>query len=190
MSEVGSSVNVAPPLVTACTALPPKGAPSPWDGPAANKSPLRCVYSAGFTLLELLVVVAIMAIASAGVSFAMRDSSQTQLEREAQRLAALLESARAQSRSSGVPVRWRVTEQGFVFEGLPADTLPHNWIAPGIVALGSGDAAAGPASLQLGPEPIIGKQSVTLSAGASGRTLRIATDGLRPFAVEPLEPAS
>lgn len=146
--------------------------------------------SGGFTLLELLVVVAIMAIASAGVSFAMRDSSQTQLEREAQRLAALLESARAQSRSSGVPVRWRVTEQGFVFEGLPADALPHNWIAPGIVAQRAGDTAAGPASLQLGPEPIIGKQSITLSAGASGRTLRIATDGLRPFAVEPLEPAS
>ena len=145
--------------------------------------------SRGFTLLELLVVVAIMAIASAGVSFAMRDSSQTQLEREAQRLAALLESARAQSRSSGVPVRWRVTEQGFVFEGLPADALPHNWMAPGIVAQGVSDAAAGPASLQLGPEPIIGKQSVTLSAGASGRALSVATDGLRPFAVQPLEPA-
>ncbi|MDO9165761.1 MAG: prepilin-type N-terminal cleavage/methylation domain-containing protein, partial [Rhodoferax sp.] len=53
--------------------------------------------SAGFTLLELLVVVAIMAMASAGVGFAMRDSSQVQLDREAQRLAALLESARARS---------------------------------------------------------------------------------------------
>ena len=59
----------------------------------------------GFTLLELLVVVAIIAIATAGVSFAMRDSQATQLEREGQRLAALLESARAQSRSSGVPVK-------------------------------------------------------------------------------------
>jgi general secretion pathway protein H len=44
----------------------------------------------GFTLLELLVVVAIMAIATAGVGLAMRDASQSQLEREAQRLAALL----------------------------------------------------------------------------------------------------
>ncbi|CAN5683013.1 type II secretion system minor pseudopilin GspH [soil metagenome] len=150
----------------------------------------RANRSGGFTLLELLVVVAIMAIASAGVSFAMRDSSQTQLEREAQRLAALLESARAQSRASGVPVRWRVTAQGFVFEGLPVDALPNNWIAPGILAQGAGDAPAGPASLQLGPEPIIGKQSITLSAGAVGRTLRIATDGLRPFAVQPVEPSS
>ena len=42
------------------------------------------------------MVISIVALATAGVSMAMRDSSQTQLEREAQRLAALLESARAQ----------------------------------------------------------------------------------------------
>ena len=41
----------------------------------------------GFTLLELLVVVAIIAIATAGVSFAVRDSAGTQLEREAARSA-------------------------------------------------------------------------------------------------------
>ena len=70
----------------------------------------------GFTLLELLVVVAIIAIASAGVSFALRDSADTQLEREAQRLAALLESARAQSRTSGRPVQWRA---GLIGRSLP-----------------------------------------------------------------------
>ena len=65
----------------------------------------------GFTLLELLVVVAIIAFATAGVSFALRDSSATQLEREAQRLAAILEAARAQSRGSGVAVRWQAGER-------------------------------------------------------------------------------
>lgn len=50
----------------------------------------------GFTLLELIVVIAIIAVATAGVSFAMRDSSAARLDREADRLAALLESARAQ----------------------------------------------------------------------------------------------
>src|SRR4051812_46294434 len=62
--------------------------------------------SPGFTLIELLVVVAIIAIATAGVSFAIRDSASTLLERDAQRLASLLESARAQSRSTGVAVLW------------------------------------------------------------------------------------
>ena len=131
----------------------------------------------GFTLLELLVVVAIIAIASAGVSFAIRDPQATQLEREAQRLAALLESARAQSRSSGVPVRWHPTESGFIFEGVPADTLPQQWLA-------QTTQVRGPGMLLLGPEPIIGRQEVVLvSTGLPGRSLRIATDGLRPFAV-------
>jgi general secretion pathway protein H len=65
--------------------------------------PIRSLRQRGFTLLELMVVVAIVALATAGVSLALRDSDATQLEREALRLSALLESARAQSRTSGVP---------------------------------------------------------------------------------------
>jgi len=135
----------------------------------------------GFTLLELLVVVAIIAIATAGVSFALRDSSATQLEREAQRLAALLESARAQSRASGVPVRWYATEGGFHFDGAPAESLPDSWLSDSTHVVGT-------ATLQLGPEPIIPRQEVVLaSTAAPGRSLRIATDGLRPFAVSTQE---
>lgn len=133
--------------------------------------------SRGFTLFELLIVVAIIAIATAGVSFALRDSDATQLEREAQRLAALLESARAQSRSSGVPVRWHPTETGFRFEGVPPQALPDRWLAETTQARGN-------VTLILGPEPIIGRQQVILgSSTAPDRSLRIATDGLRPFAV-------
>ena len=95
------------------------------------------------------MVVAIIAIASAGVSFALRDSGATQLEREAQRLAALLESARAQSRSSGVPVRWYATDGGFRFDGVPPNALPDRWLAETTQVRGT-------ATLQLGPEPIIG----------------------------------
>ena len=45
----------------------------------------------GLTLLELMVVLLIIGFATAGVALALRDSSQTQLEREAQRLIAVLE---------------------------------------------------------------------------------------------------
>ena len=55
----------------------------------------------GFTLMELLVVISLMALVSVGVVFAMGDNSQDQLQREGQRLAAQLEAARAQSRASG-----------------------------------------------------------------------------------------
>ena len=136
----------------------------------------------GFTLLELLVVVAIVAMVSAGVGFAMRDSSQVQLDRDAERLAALLESARARSRVMGVPVRWRASATGFHFEGLPSSELPEQWLDgdTGVVS-----DASGAVSVLLGPEPIIGPQVVVLvSRSQPGRQVRLATDGVRPFAVQ------
>ena len=138
--------------------------------------------AAGFTLLELLVVVAIIAIAAAGVSFAMRDAAGNTLEREAQRLAALLESARARSRLTGQPVRWVAAEGGFRFEGLPRDALPRTWLS-------ADTRVVGRAVLVLGPEPVIGRQAVELaSARQPDRSLRIATDGVRPFQVAPEQP--
>ena len=141
----------------------------------------------GFTLMELMVVVAIIAIASAGVLFAIPDASATALERDAQRLAALLDSARAQSRASGLAVVWRATPEGFKFEGLPqaknASTgemvdlvkFPTNWL--------SSDTRVDESSrLALGPEPIIARQEVVLLNAA--RSLTLATDGIRPFAIK------
>jgi len=135
----------------------------------------------GFTLIELLVVVAIIAIGSAGVVFAMRDGAQSQLEREAQRLSALLESARAQSRSTGVPVRWIGNGQGFRFDGLPPGVLPTQWLGNAVEVSAP---AGGTTTLSLGPEPLIGRQTLILgSADAPGRQITLATDGLRPFVV-------
>jgi general secretion pathway protein H len=146
---------------------------------AATETAARRSTARGFTLLELLVVVAIIAIASAGVSFAVRDSGATQLEREADRLAALLESGRARSRSSGIAVRWHATDGGFRFEGVPQGALPDHWMA-------DTTHVRGDSALLLGPEPIIGRQQVVIESSAlPGRSLRIATDGLRPFAVAP-----
>lgn len=144
-------------------------------------SPGRPARARGFTLLELMVVVAIMALAAAGVSLSLRDSGQSQLEREADRLAALLEAGRAQSRANGVPVRWRPLPQGFRFEGLPTSArLPSGWLQPGVLVQ--------PATpLVLGPEPLLPPQSVTLTLqGSASPPLRVATDGLRPFAVQSL----
>ena len=136
----------------------------------------------GFTLLELLVVVSIIAIGTAGVVLAMRDSSQTAVERDAQRLAALLESGRAQSRMRGVAVQWEATTSGFRFNGLPAGVLPENWLDSGTVAATTTSANA---TLDLGPDPIISPQSVLLSSKVQrGTAWRVVTDGLHPFKVE------
>ena len=84
----------------------------------------------GFTLMELLVVVALIAVATAGVSLSLRDSAHSALQRDAERLAVLLETGRAQARANGLPVVWRTQDntpnavQSFVFEGLPPPGLP------------------------------------------------------------------
>ncbi|WP_295953697.1 prepilin-type N-terminal cleavage/methylation domain-containing protein [Rhodoferax sp.] len=153
---------------------------------AVGSSPLKARQK-GFTLLELLVVVAIIAIASAGVAFALRDNSQTLLERDAARLAALFESARAQSRATGVPVRWRLTPEGFAFDGLPSSgsgALPSHW-------LGNDTVARNTAPVLLGPEPVIGRQEIVLqSISQPSQALRIATDGARPFTVQTVQAAT
>jgi general secretion pathway protein H len=147
-----------------------------------NRSGAPHKRAAGFTLMELMVVLSIIAIASAGVSFAVRDAGGAPLDRDAQRLAALLESARARSRLSGQPVRWVAQPAGFRFEGLPRDALPQGWLDAHTQVLG-------PGVLVLGPEPVIPPQAVVLtSSDRPERALRIATDGLRPFAVTAEQP--
>jgi general secretion pathway protein H len=133
----------------------------------------------GFTLLELMVVVTIIALASAGVGFAIRDTGQTMLTRDADRLAALLDAARAQSRASGVPVRWRALPEGFRFEGLAGGNPPSQWLAADTIATPG-------AVLMLGPEPIIPPQEVRLASQQQpSQILRVVTDGVRPFKVLP-----
>ena len=147
----------------------------------------------GFTLIELLIVVAIVALASSLVTLALRDPDASALEREADRLSALLEAARAESRASGLAARWvpasasAAVEEGaphFRFVGLPAAlNLPQRWLTPQVQA-----EVVGARSLLLGPEPLIGAQRVSLRLG--DRRLTLATDGLGPFEPEAADTGS
>jgi len=144
----------------------------------------RPTSAAGFTLLELMVVLVIIGIGTALVSLAFRDSSAEQLEKEGVRLSALLESARAQSRIAGANVRWEVApppDAGFRFVGLTADAsaaMPHAFLDAETQAV-----IVGANAVPLGPEPLIGAQRILLKRGE--RELTIGTDGLAPFAILP-----
>ena len=134
----------------------------------------------GFTLIELMVVVALIAIAVGVISLALRDGDSDQLEREAARLTALLESARAEARAAGLPVLWVPTaeaeEHGFRFLGLPASLkLPARWMDERVTA-----QIIGSASVVLGPEAILPPQRILLRLESA--TLELASDGLAPFA--------
>jgi general secretion pathway protein H len=134
----------------------------------------------GFTLLELLVVIAIIAIATAGVSLALRDSATTALEREAQRLAAVLEAGRSQSRTTGLAVRWQPVTDGFVMAASSTANgdASQAWLTTGVTA----QSQTKTPYVLLGPEPIIAPQRIRLFL--DNRSIDIATEGLQPFRIE------
>jgi general secretion pathway protein H len=135
----------------------------------------------GFTLIELMVVMALVAISVATVAFAIPDPSSTRLEREAARLIAILESARNQARAGAMTVVWvpqsNGTDADYQFLGMPAALMPPlKWMEPEVRA-----EVVGAKSIVLGPEPVIGPQSVMLRI--EGKQIIVGTDGLSPFDV-------
>jgi general secretion pathway protein H len=157
----------------------------------------------GLTLLELMVVLLIISFVTTGVALALRDNSQTQLEREAQRLVAKLEAARTQSRTSGQTVVWQPTAKGFVMETLPRaahQALKQEvWLQANTQVTIDVPANASGTGVVLGPEPILSPIQISLRISsdtgsshtmthrhdAQAYTLRIGTNGLKPFEVLP-----
>lgn len=169
---------------------------APGSKPASSGVPRRSrVASRGFTLIELLIVVTLIAVVSAVASLALRDPSETRLEREGVRLAALLESARAESRTLGIAVTWlpRPTQTNkemldFNFIGLPDKLSPQrHWLEPGVTAEVAGATAAAP-GIVLGPEPLIGPQRIVLRL--EDRSVTLVSDGLGPFALDNADPSA
>ncbi|MFN0186764.1 MAG: prepilin-type N-terminal cleavage/methylation domain-containing protein [Aquabacterium sp.] len=140
----------------------------------------------GFTLLEMLMVVVLVALLSSLVAVSMRDPAQAQLQQEATRLAALLEGARAESRAVGTAVRFEIAAPGsgqdFRFIGLPGrEPPPTRWLSAEVQA-----EIVGAAALRLGPEPLIGPQRIRLRIG--DQQIALATDGLGPFSIQDASP--
>lgn len=115
------------------------------------------------------MVVSIVALASSGVGFALQDNASQQIEQEGQRLAAMLEIARAQSRRTGQPWVWTIKTTGFSI-----NQTDQTWLNPNTQA----KLKTGP-SIVLGPEPLIEPQSIQLQLNEHVRW--VTTNGLKPF---------
>ncbi|WP_434557395.1 type II secretion system minor pseudopilin GspH [Pseudomonas sp. Z5-35] len=69
----------------------------------------------GFTLIELMVVLVIIGIASAAISLNIHADPARGLREDAKRLALLLETAQAEARSDGRRIAWVADSQGYRF---------------------------------------------------------------------------
>ncbi|MDX8390475.1 MAG: prepilin-type N-terminal cleavage/methylation domain-containing protein [Mariprofundaceae bacterium] len=72
--------------------------------------------ASGFTLLEILLVIVILAVASAMIAPNFARQADADLEEEAVYLASLLRMGAEEAQLTGVPLRWTAMEKGFRFE--------------------------------------------------------------------------
>ena len=105
--------------------------------------------SSGFTLVELGVVLFLMALGAGLVIQSMRSSPRQHMEKEAYRLASVLENAKALARTTGRPMVWQTDAKGFSIKELDAEDgkqQTFQWLSEGM--------KASPAYWVISPEPV------------------------------------
>lgn len=137
----------------------------------------------GLTLLELLVVLTIVGIASVGVVQAWRGDADRRLDRLATELRDQIEAVRALARASGARAELAWDEQGLRWRGLPEGTLPElprarPWPLENVAPTLEPPQPV----LALGTEPMGPPWRLTLRHGERTRTL--AFDGWGAVRVE------
>lgn len=161
--------------------------------PPQSLAPVDCRRRmAGFTLIEMLVVLLIAGLLLSVVALAPTRNRRGDLAEEAQRLATMLESADDEAQVRSASIAWQPVDGGYRFyqraengnwQPLADELLaPHRWGAAvtgvSIHYSGSGEAVS---RVVFGDESINVPVTVTLDAGAAH--LRVVGTGIGNFAV-------
>ncbi len=149
----------------------------------------------GFTLVEVLVVVVIIAVLVSLVSVKLAPDARQSLREEALRLATLLEHARDEAILTGAPLAWQHTERGYRFLQRAAD---RSWAAvdrdpslrarelPAGVGFAAIETSAPPPGAQalivLAPTGVSEPFRITLALGE--HRVRVSSDGASAAVVE------
>lgn len=149
---------------------------------------------AGFTLLELLVVIVIAGVMLGVVSFNAMPSAHQALDNEARRIALLLQLARDEAIVRNSPVAFEADTEHYrfllrtnnIWTTIEKDDLLRERAfqhGPMIVLLTPAlSAAAGPMRIVFGREPV--DKPFLLTLAVDGEQVAIRADGIGHFVVE------
>lgn len=137
----------------------------------------------GFTLLEVLVVLAILAVVVGTVTVSLAPAGSRRVDEEGARLAALFRLAQDESRVRSREIVWRADRHGYRFDVVGAAAVrtsddplrPRAWPFP--------VDAVTPGEVRLGREPLLA--AVDIRIAMPGRTLTLAVDAMGEATVKP-----
>ena len=84
----------------------------------------------GFTLIEIMVVLLILAISLSVITLALPNSETQNVEREADRFRWVLEEAHAEALRHRQPMQLRMTSEGYALHNVPPSLQKEDWAQP------------------------------------------------------------
>jgi general secretion pathway protein H len=138
---------------------------------SARPNPLSHQHPHGFTLIEILIVMTIVGIATGVVVWSLREDPQRTLNREAEHLAAVFSASRDHARAQSTPLQWVADNKGITVSGIwPVGiaTERYEWL----YASEPGGVTLIPSQGIFSAEPVQGVNRIQISLhSASAQTL-------------------
>lgn len=177
-------------------------------GTSTNPPAKSCSKAAGFTLVELLVVIVLIGILGSLVVLSVDvDQESRELEASAQQIRQYLQNAFQEAILSGYPVGLLVEDNSLVFllvgeqgwemqlenETLPIVTVNPRWQMSLQAELGDSDSDLNTPGGKIVPQALIYAEgyadpfSILLTAATGSISYSISTDGGRLFTIEMLD---